>query len=63
MGDCHNHGLTKIIPTLFFLELGKFGFYGNTGLCGYLHYTKFHGIRENLFCLADVLPICTCLFN
>jgi len=64
MGDCHTHGLTKIIPKLFFfVDLGKFEFYGNTGLCGYLNYTKFHGIHENLFCLADVLPIFTCLFN
>jgi hypothetical protein len=51
MGDFHTHGLKKIITKLVFLELGKFGFYGNTGLCGYLHYIKFHGIREN-FCFV-----------
>jgi hypothetical protein len=47
-GGFHTHGLTKIIPKLFFfVELGKFWFNGNTGLCRYLHYIKFHGIREN----------------
>ena len=48
MGECHTRGLTKIIPIVF-VKLRKVGFYGPIGLCWYLHYINFHGIREN-FC-------------
>jgi len=34
MGNFHTRGLTKIIPKLFFVDLGKVGFYGNTGHVG-----------------------------